>query len=131
MTRKLAADRAPSNKATRTDAGNSSAEVAWFAPIACELREIFTSKVAAETAFRAAVDISTAERWLAAKTAPQGEALARLLCSDIGDRLHAALIENVHTPWAEARRAELTRAKLLREREELDRRLAALGTTGK
>ncbi|MGJ5000541.1 hypothetical protein ACQR10_04405 [Bradyrhizobium sp. HKCCYLRH2060] len=128
MTGKLSADRAASNRPARTDAGGSSGAIAWFEPIACELRDIFTSKVAAETAFRAAVDISTAERWLAAKTAPQGEALARLLCSDIGDRLHAALIENVQTPWAQARRAELARARLLREREEIERRLAALGS---
>ncbi|WP_257164649.1 hypothetical protein [Bradyrhizobium sp. SRS-191] len=131
MTRKLSADRTPSNQSTREDAGRKSDGAAWFAPIARKLEEIFTRKVAGETAFRACVDISTAERWLAGTSAPQGVHLARLLCSDIGDQLHVALIENVQTPWAEARRAELKRAQLLREREEIERRLAALGPLGK
>ncbi|MGJ5149832.1 hypothetical protein [Bradyrhizobium sp. HKCCYLR1023] len=127
MSRTLSTTGGNAKKSTRSDAGFSG-DCAWFEPIALELRDIFSRNTAKETAFRAAVDISTAERWLAGRTAPQGEALARLLCSDIGDRLHAALIENVQTPWAEARRAELTRTKLLREREEIERRLAALGS---
>jgi hypothetical protein len=126
MSRTLSTALPRAKKSSRTDAGFS-ADCTWFEPIALELRAIFTRNLAKETAFRAAVDISTAERWLAGRTAPQGEALTRLLCSDIGDRLHAALIENVQTPWAEARRAELTRTRLLREREDIERRLAALG----
>jgi len=126
MTRTVSGTAAASKGRTRTDAG----EFIWFDGIARALKELFPRKTAGETAFRAGCDVSTAERWLSGKTVPTGEALARLLCCDVGDRLHCALIENVQTPWAAQRRAEITRAKLLREREEIERRLAALGTTG-
>lgn len=132
MTRTIAMPGDRSKNGTRMDAGGLSGGAAWFGPIADELKDIFTRKAAGETAFRGGCDVSTAERWLSGKTAPSGEGLARLLCSDVGDRLHAALIENVHTPWAEQRRSEREEARLRQQQAEITRRLAQIeGNRGK
>jgi hypothetical protein len=122
MTRTVARAADLSKHPTRTDAGGFE----WFDAIARELKDLFPRKTAVETAFRAGCDVSNAEPWLSGKTAPNGEALARLLCSDVGDRLHVALIENVHTRWAEQRRAELEAAQLRQQQAEIARRLAQL-----
>jgi hypothetical protein len=92
------------------------------------LRDIFPRNCAAETAHRAGCSISVAERWLSPKAsaAPGGRHFAALLRSDVGDRLHAALIASVKSPWADNLRAVREIAKLRQQQAEATRRLEAL-----
>lgn len=126
MTRTVAPARKLSKKPTRTDAGRSPHECGWFFPIVAELKDIFERDCAAEVAMRAARDIKTVERWLSGKVSPDGEALARLLRSDIGDRIHDALITGVQAAWAKNHRTVREIARLRQQQADAARRLAAL-----
>ncbi|UGY14173.1 hypothetical protein HAP48_0037295 [Bradyrhizobium septentrionale] len=57
---------------------------------------------------------------------PDGEALTRLLRSDIGDRVHDAMIAGVKSPWAENVRAVREIARLRKQQADTAQRLAAL-----
>jgi hypothetical protein len=126
MSAKLAKRADLSKKSARENAGQNPQECGWFAPIAQELKAIFGRKCAGEVSFRSGADISNVERWLAGKTAPSGTALARLLRSDIGDRVHDALIAGVQAPWAKNHRTVREIARLRQQQAEAARRLAAL-----
>src|SRR4051794_11779924 len=112
MSRPTAPANRPSKTPTRTDEGRFPHACGWFSPIAAELKHIFPHNCAAETASRAGRSVSVAEKWLGGSVAPDGEALARLLRSDIGDLVHEALIANVKSPWADNLRAVREIARL-------------------
>lgn len=115
-----------SKRRNRADAGQIPQECGWFLPVALELKRIFGRKCPREIVARTGCDISTAERWLGGHTSPSGEALARLLRSDIGDRVHDALIEGVQAPWAKSVRSVREIARLRQQQNDTARRLAAL-----
>ena len=118
--------RSLSKTATRTDEGRSPQPCGWFSPIVPELKKIFQHSCAAEVATRAGRSISVAEKWLSGSVSPDGEALARLLRSDIGDIVHDALIAGVKAPWAVNLRKVRELARLRQEQADIARRLAAL-----
>lgn len=128
MTRTVRPARALSKTASITAAGKNPHRCGWFSPIAKELQKIFPRGCTAEVAHRAGRSISVVERWLSGKVDPDGEALARLLCSDIGDRVHDALIASVRAPWADSVRAVREIARLRQQQADTARRLAALET---
>src|SRR4051794_12973433 len=67
--------------------GNSRRDHRWFAPVLVELRKLFRQKLAAELALIANRSTRVCEDWIATppRGAPDGEALATLLNSRIGD----------------------------------------------
>jgi hypothetical protein len=91
-----------------------------------ELQSLFPRDTAAEIAHRAGRSISVAERWISKRCAPDGQALAALLRSDVGDVVHAALIASVKSPWADNLRAVREIAKLRQQQADAARRLEAL-----
>jgi len=115
-----------SKKPTRTGEGRSPHACGWFSPIAAELKDVFPHSCAAEIASRAGRSVSVAEKWLNGSVSPDGEALARLLRSDIGDLVHEALIASVKAPWADNLRAVREIARLRQQQADTARRLAAL-----
>jgi hypothetical protein len=117
---------AQSKTAPRADAGRSPQPCGWFSPIVAELKKIFPRNCSAEVAHRAGRHITIAERWLSGKGAPDGQSLANLLRSDVGDLVHQALIASVKSPWADNLRAVREIAKLRQQQVDTSRRLAAL-----
>jgi hypothetical protein len=91
-----------------------------------ELQKLFPRDSAAEIAHRSGRSVKVVERWLARKGAPDGQALAALLRSDVGDAVHAALIASVRSPWADNLRAVREIAKLRQQQADAARRLEAL-----
>ncbi|OKO73609.1 hypothetical protein [Bradyrhizobium sp. NAS96.2] len=127
MTRSVKPAQGQSNYGTRKIAGRIPQTCGWFSPIAAELQRIFLNKgVTKEVAFRSGRSIKVVEKWFAGKVSPDGEALARLLCSDIGDRVHDAMIAGVKAPWAQSVRNVREIARLRAQQADTARRLAAL-----
>lgn len=119
--------RGSSTAPARKIAGRSPQGCGWFSPILLELRRIFINRsVAKEVASRAGRSVKVVEKWLSGKVSPDGEALTRLLCSDIGDIIHDAMIANVKAPWAANVRAVREIARLRQQQADTARRLAAL-----
>ncbi len=127
MTRSVKPAQGQSNHGTRKPAGRIPQTCGWFSPIAAELQEIFLNRgVTKEVAFRSGRSVKVVEKWFSGKVSPDGEALARLLCSDIGDRVHDAMIAGVKAPWAQNIRAVREIARLRKQQADTARRLAAL-----
>jgi hypothetical protein len=126
MTRTAGSNPRVSKKPARTDAGGFPHSCGWFLPILLELQNLFPRDTAAEIAHRAGRSISVAERWIGKRCAPDGQALAALLRSDVGDAVHAALIASVKSPWADNLRAVREIAKLRQQQADAARRLEAL-----
>lgn len=119
--------RGSSTSATRKVAGKNPHICGWFSSIALELRRIFINRsLVKEVSARAGRHPSVVEKWFAGKGSPDGEALTRLLCSDIGDVIHDAMIANVKAPWAANVRAVREIARLRQQQADTARRLAAL-----
>jgi hypothetical protein len=79
--------------------GKSRRDHRWFAPVLAELRAIFPRKLAQELALVANRSERVCEDWIARRGAPDGEALAALLNSRVGDRLFLALTRSAIHPW--------------------------------
>jgi hypothetical protein len=115
-----------SKKGTDEKIGRSRRSHLWFAPVIADLRGIFPKKLAQNLASRAGRHTRICEFWIAGTGAPDGEALARLICSDIGDRVLDALTADCKHPWAENVRRTHEVARLRKQAAETARRLAAL-----
>ena len=98
----------------------------WFEPVIDDLRLIFPHKCSTETAYHSGRSVRVCEIWLSGKGAPDGAALAALLRSPIGDRVHAALIRGVTLDWADNFRSVSEISKLRKEQAASNKRLAAL-----
>lgn len=98
----------------------------WFDPVIDELSLIFPHKLALELAVRARRPKRVCELWMQGRSAPNGEALAALICSDVGDRVLLSLTARCPHPWAENNRAVHEISKLRKQQAEADRRLKAL-----
>ena len=106
--------------------GRSRRSHQWFAPVIDELALIFPKKLAFNLASRAGRHVRQAEFWIAGTTATDGEALARLICSDVGDKVQDALTRDCQQPWAEDARRTRELARLRKQQSDTARRLRAL-----
>jgi hypothetical protein len=98
----------------------------WFDAVIDELTPIFPRKLAFELAMRAGRPKRVVELWLEGRAAPNGEALASLIRSDVGDRVLLALTAGCSHPWADNVRATHEIARLRKQQAESARRLAEL-----
>jgi hypothetical protein len=115
-----------SKKLTDKKIGRSRPFDRWFDPVIDDLSLIFPHKLALELAVRARRPQRVCELWLAGRASPNGEALAALICSDVGDRVLLALTAGCPHPWAENARAVHEISKLRKQQAEAARRLEAL-----
>jgi hypothetical protein len=108
--------------------GTSRRDHRWFAPVLAELRKVFRQKLAAELALIANRSTRVCEDWIATppRGAPDGEALAALLNSRIGDVVLLALTRSCAEPWRKKLHRQLEIAQLLDQQRETAARLAAL-----
>lgn len=98
----------------------------WFEPVIAELARIFPKKLANELSIRARRDPRVCELWMSGDRSPNGEALAALICSDVGDIVVQALTAECPHPWAENARAVREISKLRKQQADAARRLALL-----
>lgn len=108
--------------------GNSRRDHRWFAPVLVELRKVFRQKLAAELALIANRSTRVCEDWIATppRGAPDGEALAALLNSRIGDIVTLSLTRSCAEPWRKKLGRQLEIAQLQDQQRETAARLAAL-----
>lgn len=108
--------------------GKSRRDHRWFAPVLVELRRIFPRKLAQELALLANRSDRVCEDWIATppRGAPDGEALAALLNSRIGDRLLLALTKSCAEPWRKKLNRQIEISQLRDQQRETAARLAAL-----
>lgn len=118
----------PINRSADTDKkiGRCRSGDRWFDAVIDELTLIFPRKLAFELAMRAGRPKRVVELWLEGRAAPNGEALAALIRSDIGDRVLLALTAGCNHPWADNVRATHEIARLRKQQAESARRLAEL-----
>lgn len=115
MARKSAAGKPLSAAET---GGKNRRDRRWFAPLIRVLRKAYKAKCAAELVVITGRHQRKCESWLAGDSVPDGAALAALLRSEHGDKLHLALIQGVTFTWA-------ADARVNHEISQADRDLAA------
>lgn len=115
-----------SKKATRADAGKIPHACGWFQSVIDDLGPFFRRNLAVEISSRAGRSVSVAERWISGKGAPDGEALATLLNSDIGDRVWLAMTRSSLHPWRKRLKRQIEISELRDQQRETARRLEAL-----
>lgn len=126
MSRTMAPRAKLSKKPTDDLFGKDRRHVRWFEPVLAELAEIFPTKLAQELALRAGRSQRVCEFWISGRSAPDGGAMAALLNSDIGDRVHLALTADCKHAWADNNRAVHEISKLRKQQADAERRLKAL-----
>lgn len=100
----------------------------WFAPVISALSREFPKKLAHVLADHAHRPVRVCELWLQGRQSPNGEALAALIRSPIGDKVLAALTSDCEFDWiardrkvrriARIRQLQAEQARELRELEE-------------
>lgn len=116
----------PAKSGTDSGIGKDRSCHQWFAPVLEEFCRIFPKKTPTHIASRAGRSIRVCEIWLSGKGAPDGIALARLIRSDVGDRVLLALTADCQHAWAENVRTTHEISKLRKQQAEAAARLAAL-----
>lgn len=116
-----------SKSAAAKVSGKSRCDHRWFLPVLEELERLFPEKTAQNLAVLANRHQRVCETWIARKGAPDGEAMAALQNSRVGDRVWLALTKASAEPW----RRRLNRqiefiSDVAEQRRALDQRLAAL-----
>lgn len=106
--------------------GISRTDVRSISDIRLTLRDIFPNKTASEVALRTGMTVRTAEYWLAGRSGLSGPALASLLRSDIGLDVLAGIMGNDRPSWWRDFRRKVEIGRLIREQDDLERRLDAL-----
>lgn len=106
--------------------GKSRSDHRWFFPILAELHKIFPEKFPENVALLANRHTRICETWKGKKGAPDGEALARLLNSDHGDRLWLALTKGSAHAWRKNLNKQIEISQLRDQQRETARRLEAL-----
>lgn len=117
-----------SNPAAEENSGKGRRNHRWFAPVAAELKRIFPRKTAQEIALLANRSDRVCEDWIAnpARGAPDGEAMAALLNSRVGDRLWLALTKASASPWRKKLARQIEISELLDQQRATQERLEAL-----
>ena len=90
------------------------------------VRGALPRKTALELALRSGASPRSAETWLAGKGAPNAEALAALLRSDLGLIVLEAIMAGAAPPWWGALRRQIAISRLRRAQVEHQRALEAL-----
>jgi hypothetical protein len=98
----------------------------YFQPVIDELGLIFPKKLAQVLALHSGKSQRVCELWLEGKTAPGGDALAALICSEIGDTVLLALTKGCDHAWLRNIRTTNEIAKLRRQQRDSAARLASL-----
>lgn len=106
--------------------GKSRRDHRWFAPVLVELKLIFPRKLAQELALIANRSERVCEDWIARKGAPDGEALAALINSRVGDRLVLALTRSSPHAWRKRLNRQIEISQLRDQQRETQLRLEAL-----
>lgn len=108
--------------------GNSRRDHRWFAPALVELRKVFKQKLAAELALIANRSTRVCEDWIATppRGAPDGEALAALLNSRVGDIVWRAVTRSCAEPWRKKLNRQMEISQLIEQQRETAARLQAL-----
>jgi hypothetical protein len=91
-----------------------------------ELRLIYRHNLPVEISARSGRSVRVVERWLSGQGAPDSEALAALLNSDIGDRLWLALTRSSPHPWRKRLSRQIEISELRDQQRDTARRLEAL-----
>lgn len=115
-------------KAGDENLGKNRRDHRWFAPVLVDLRKVFKQKLAAELALVANRSTRVCEDWIAVppRGAPDGEALAALINSRIGDVVLLALSRSCGHPWRQKLNRQIEISQLLDQQRETAARLAAL-----
>ena len=116
----------PAKSRTDKAIGKDRACHQWFAPVLAEICRIFPKKTPTHLSSRSGVSIRVCEIWLSGKGAPGGPALARLIRSDVGDRVLLALTADCQHGWAENVRATHEISQLRKQQAAQAARLAEL-----
>ena len=98
----------------------------WWAPVLQFLQVRFKVGFAWEMHVRTGRDPRICKKWKTGKHAPDGEALAALINSDVGDEVIRILTKDNRQAWARALRRTHEIAKLRSVQAETQRRLEAL-----
>lgn len=108
--------------------GKSRRDHRWFAPALVELRKVFKQKLAAELALIANRSTRVCEDWIATppRGAPDGEALAAIQNSRVGDIVFLALTKGSAEPWRKKLNRQIEISQLRDQQRETAARLAAL-----
>lgn len=119
---------AKANPVPEENLGESRRNHRWFAPVAAELRRLFPRQTAFEVALLANRSDRVCEDWLAnpPRGAPDGEALAALMSSRVGDRLWLAMTKTSAHPWRKKLARQIEISELLDQQRATQARLEAL-----
>lgn len=98
----------------------------WFFPVLVELKRTFPRKFAEQVAAIAGRSERICDVWKTGRGVPDGEALAALLNSDIGDRLLLALTKGSLHAWRKRLNRQIEISQLRDQQRETARRLEAL-----
>lgn len=113
-----------SNLETERSFGRKSSKVRPISFIASAAKGLWRNKVAVELAERSGVSVRTAENYLAGDRDMNGNALVRLLQSDVGPAFLTAMIAELppsrQVAWREELGRAAKRARLLQELAELE-----------
>jgi hypothetical protein len=118
---------APENANLRAERSTDriTSNVRPIAFVAAKARQLWRNQVAVELSDRAGVSVRSAENYLAGDRDMNGNALVRLLQSDVGPAFLAAMIAELppsrQEAWQEEFRKAGRRALLMKQLEELDR----------
>lgn len=112
--------------------GKSRRDHRWFAPALAELRKVFKQKLAAELAACANRSTRVCEDWIATppRGAPDGEALAALLNSRVGDVVWKHLTKACAEPWRKKLNRQMELSQLIDQQRDTAARIAALQNGG-
>jgi len=108
------------------DAGKSRQACRWFAPVLAELKLIFPKKLVAELVLITNRHPRVCEKWVSGQVVPDGEAMAALQNSKVGDRVFLALTKGCAEPWRKKLNRQIEISQLRDMQRETAARLAAL-----
>lgn len=106
--------------------GKSRHACRWFAPVLAELKLIFPQKLAAELHVITNRHPRVCEKWISGAVVPDGEAMAALQNSRVGDRVFLALTKGCAEPWRKKLNRQIEISQLRDMQRETAARLAAL-----
>jgi hypothetical protein len=118
----------PAKKRGEENLGKSRRNHRWFAPVLVELRKVFPRKLAQELALLTNRADRVCEDWIATppRGAPDGEALAALQNSRVGDVVWQALTKGSSEVWRKKLNRQIEISQLRDMQRETAARLAAL-----
>jgi hypothetical protein len=126
MTRISAKRAAPAKLSTEQVIGVSRSDHRWFLPVLAEIKLIFPRKLAAELAAISNRSERICQVWISRRGAPDGEALAALINSRLGDRVLLALTGACPHQWRRKLNRQIEISRLRDQQRETQLRLEAL-----